>query len=161
MEVPQGGIDCPDTCIGIVDSISVPSLPDVFSGKNILYVREENSQTKLVSFRTITVPQDHYPNNRLAQALGTAMNVGSTLGDTPYAWTIQDSHDLECAGTFPDANDSARILTDAEVRTNLIWTPTLILTVASTPPSIVTLNLALDLTLYVLHACTPRCEWSK
>ena len=37
VEVPQGGIDCPDNCVGIVDQISIPSFPNVFAGKNNLY----------------------------------------------------------------------------------------------------------------------------
>ena len=41
IEIPQGGLDLPDNCVGFVDSISVPSFPNVFTGKHRVYHRQE------------------------------------------------------------------------------------------------------------------------
>ena len=41
VEIPQGGLDLPDNCVGFVDSISVPSFPNIFIGKHRIYYRQE------------------------------------------------------------------------------------------------------------------------
>ena len=41
VEIPQGGLDLPDNCVGFVDAMSVPSFPNVFTGKHRVYYRQE------------------------------------------------------------------------------------------------------------------------
>ena len=48
VEIPQGGLDLPDNCVGFVDSISVPSFPNVFTGKDRVYYRQEKGDDILV-----------------------------------------------------------------------------------------------------------------
>ena len=41
VEIPQGGLDLPDNCVGFIDAISVPSFPNVFEGRDRIYIRED------------------------------------------------------------------------------------------------------------------------
>ena len=43
VEIPQGGLDLPDNCVGFVDAISVPSFPNIFLGKHRVYYRQEKA----------------------------------------------------------------------------------------------------------------------
>ena len=58
LEIPQGGIDLPDNCVAFVDSISVPSFPNVFAGRNRLYYREEAATA--ITFRYLEFPTTNY-----------------------------------------------------------------------------------------------------
>ena len=50
VEIPQGGLDLPDNCVAFVDSISVPSFPNIFFGKHRVYYRQEKgNQIEFVS----------------------------------------------------------------------------------------------------------------
>ena len=43
VNLPEAGIDLPDNCVAYVDAISVPSIQNVFDGKNRIYYQEQTT----------------------------------------------------------------------------------------------------------------------
>ena len=60
VEVPQGGIDCPDNCVAFIDQISVPSFPNTFVGRNRIYFREWQASSHKVRYRYVELPEQEY-----------------------------------------------------------------------------------------------------
>ena len=67
----QGGLDLPDNCVAFVDQISVPSFPNVFTGRHRLYTREEIDN--MVRFDSFELDVDNHTTAQFIQALNTAL----------------------------------------------------------------------------------------
>ena len=50
VEVPEGGLDLGDNTVAYVDSISVPSLQNVFDGRNRIYYKETTSTAERILY---------------------------------------------------------------------------------------------------------------
>ena len=60
VEIPEGGLDLPDNCVAYVDSISVPSIQNVFHGKNRIYYEENRCTICSQSERRLDVPKPRF-----------------------------------------------------------------------------------------------------
>ena len=126
IEIPQGGLDLPDNCVGFVDSISVPSFPNVFEGRDNCYVRE--STRDVIKFRVVKADSDNYKPSLFAQHLKGKLNSGSILVDTQHVttnsqtYTGSDVEYSEILFTLQASNgsgsyESSMVLTDDDLRT--------------------------------------------
>ena len=72
VEIPQGGLDLPDNCVGFVDSISVPSFPNIFIGKHRIYDRQEKVGGN-IEFVADGLSADQYTLAGLATAINNTL----------------------------------------------------------------------------------------
>ena len=70
VEIPEGGLDLGDNTVAYVDSISVPSLQNVFDGRNRIYYKETTSTDERLLY------VDIYPWNYSQSALATRITNG-------------------------------------------------------------------------------------
>ena len=125
IEVPQGGLDLPDNCVGFIDSISVPSFPNVFEGRDLLYVRE--SAEDVITFRAVRASSDNYNPNIFAQHLQDKLLLNSSLVDNqhvsdnqnsaPFTGAANDYAQIVFELTGPNAVETSSVLTDDDIKT--------------------------------------------
>ena len=72
VEIPQGGLDLPDNCVGFVDAISVPSFPNIFIGKHRIYYRQEKVGGN-IEFVAEGLTADQYTLAGLAQSINSIL----------------------------------------------------------------------------------------
>ena len=112
VEIPQGGLDLPDNCVGFVDSISVPSFPNIFLGKHRIYYRQERgNQIELLSEE---LSEKQYTLAGLVFALNNTLTFpGLTNSITVSPHTSAGTITLTMTGAD---SEEVRILTDDELR---------------------------------------------
>ena len=119
VEIPQGGIDLPDSCVAFIDSISIPSFPNVFTGRHRLFYREETAHE--IALRYVALTGD---NNTLVQFVAA---LGTALTGNPSALTntigVGDVHGIQFTLTGLAATETLRVLTDAELATVITTAP--------------------------------------
>ena len=71
VEIPQGGLDLPDNCVGFVDAISVPSFPNIFLGKHRVYYRQERGNQ--IEFLSEGLPDKQYTLAGLVFAMNNTL----------------------------------------------------------------------------------------
>ena len=112
VEVPQGGLDLPDNCVGFIDSISIPSFPNVFEGRHRLFYREDAARE--VAFRELSFAEDNYTPTSFAQQLvGMLPSVPSSLTNSISATAGNDVFTVSLSGAA--TGESVRVLTDQEL----------------------------------------------
>ena len=112
VEIPQGGLDLPDNCVGFVDAISVPSFPNVFTGKDRVYYRQERGDD--IQFLSEALPTKQYTLASLVFALNNTLtfpNLTNSISVSPH--TSAGTITLTMTGA---ASEEVRILTDDELR---------------------------------------------
>ena len=82
VEIPQGGLDLPDNCVGFIDAISVPSFPNVFEGRDRIYLREDTPTT--IKLRYVTLAANNYSAATLKDELQIRLNENFTLPDNTH-----------------------------------------------------------------------------
>ena len=124
IEIPQGGLDLLDNTIVMIPEISVPSFPNVFSGKDRLYYREIGPND--ITFRYLTIPENNYKASTFKDALNVQFPLQPTSLDRNQHIVVSEDVvsgqevvysqiKFELTGNDPD--DSARVLTDDELKT--------------------------------------------
>ena len=117
VEIPEGGLDLPDNCVAYVDQISVPSVQNVPYTRTRVYYKESvaSGQEKILMVELFPW---NYSQASLAQNIQNKLN-------TKTAKLISATYDVSytTSGNFIEfklsggaAGDSARILTDQELR---------------------------------------------
>ena len=76
IEIPQGGLNLPDSCVAFIDQISVPSFENVFAGKHRLYYREDSASA--ISFRAVEVDGFNYTLAGFASQLDAILATATT-----------------------------------------------------------------------------------
>ena len=110
VEIPQGGLDLPDNCVAFIDQISVPSFQNVFTGRHLLYTREEIDN--MVRFQSFPIEADNHTTGQFIQAINTAL-APQILSNTVTA-SNNFQGGIQFAMTGPET-ETLRILTDAEL----------------------------------------------
>ena len=115
VEIPQGGLDLPDNCVGFVDSISVPSFPNVFTGKHRVYYRQEVGSR--IEFFSEGLPDNEYTLAELVIGLNNTLTYPLlTHTVTASAGTDTLTLTMTSAASNGAASEELRILTDDELR---------------------------------------------
>ncbi len=71
VEVPQGGLDMPDNTVMFIDAISIPSFPNLFSGKDRLYIREDTETG--IHIRYVTLASKNYEPSTFCSEVNTKL----------------------------------------------------------------------------------------
>ena len=112
VEIPQGGLDLPDNCVGFVDSISVPSFPNIFLGKHRIYYRQERGNQ--IEFLSEELSEKQYTVTGLGFALNNTLTfpgLTNSLSVSPHTSAGTTTRTMTGA-----ASEEVRILTDDELR---------------------------------------------
>ena len=113
IEIPQGGLNLPDNCVAFIDQISVPSFENVFVGKHRLYYRETSASA--ITYRAVEVDGFNYTLSGFASQLDAILTTATTnFGSNRLSCAPQNG--LKFSLTGSDATQSAKILTDEEIR---------------------------------------------
>ena len=72
VQIPQGGLDLRDNCVAFVDSISVPSFPNIFIGKHRIYYRQAHKKGN-IEFMSAGLSPEQYSLAGLAAALNSTL----------------------------------------------------------------------------------------
>ena len=110
VEIPEGGLDLPDNCVGIIDHISVPSFPNVFHGRHRLYYRKPTSSD--VHYKYVELTPDNLSLAEFASELLTAIAQNTPIINR-NTFNITTDMTFELQGT--DTSESFRVLTDHEL----------------------------------------------
>ena len=98
VEIPQGGLDLPDNCVGFVDSISVPSFPNIFIGKHRIYYRQAHKQGN-IEFMSAGLSPEQYSLAGLAAALNSTLTFPLFTNTTVTASDGADTLTLTMTGS--------------------------------------------------------------
>ena len=112
VEIPQGGLDLPDNCVGFVDAISVPSFPNIFLGKHRVYYRQATGD--LIEFLSEELTSKQYTLAGLVFALNNTLTfpgLTNSLSVSPHTSAGTITYTMTGA-----ASEEVRILTDDELR---------------------------------------------
>ena len=98
VEIPQGGLDLPDNCVGFVDSISVPSFPNIFIGKHRIYYRQAHKKGN-IEFMSAGLSPEQYSLAGLAAALNSTLTFPLFINTTVTASDGADTLTLTMTGS--------------------------------------------------------------
>ena len=106
VNIPEAGLDLPDNCVAYVDAISVPSIQNVFDGRNRIYYKERAASGAERTLM-IEIPPSQYTPSLLTQQIQTGLgNNFNVPADLSGDWHVYFSE-----GNFNRAEHVTKVTT--------------------------------------------------
>ena len=116
VDIPEGGLDLGDNTVAYVDQISVPSLQNVFDGRNRIYYKETTNTNERLLY--VDIYPWNYSQSGLATRITNTLNGNSNKLITATYDVTYDAPAgfIKFALSGGAAGEGSRILTDQELR---------------------------------------------